>query len=153
MMNLKVCHVTLVQAVSRYSPGRFMAQAISCRPLTEEAWVRSRASQYGTCGGQIDSGTGFSQSYSGFPCQYLPTVTPDAHALSGGITNRPVDGSSSETSPHPIEMNSLSKVQSKYSHLWREENCRNVGPYSRSLSRDSNIPSSNQVCQPLDHEF
>jgi hypothetical protein len=50
--------------------GRAMAQALSHRPLTAEARVRSRVSPCGICGGQSGTGTGFSPSTSGFPCQF-----------------------------------------------------------------------------------
>jgi hypothetical protein len=40
--------------------GRAMAQAVSRRPPTAEARVRSRASPCGICGGQSGTGTGFS---------------------------------------------------------------------------------------------
>jgi hypothetical protein len=46
-----------------------MAQAVSRRPLTAEARVRSRVSPCGICGGQSGIGTGFSPSTSVFPCQ------------------------------------------------------------------------------------
>jgi hypothetical protein len=42
--------------------GRAMAQAVSRRPLTAEAQVRSRVSPCDICGGQSGSGTGFSPS-------------------------------------------------------------------------------------------
>jgi hypothetical protein len=47
--------------------GRAMAQAVSRRSLTAEARVRSRVSQFGICGGQSGTGTGFSPPYFGFP--------------------------------------------------------------------------------------
>jgi hypothetical protein len=39
--------------------GRAMAQAVSRRPLTAEARVRSRVSPCGICGDQSGTGTGF----------------------------------------------------------------------------------------------
>jgi hypothetical protein len=53
-----------------------MAQAVSRRPLTAEARVRSRASLCGICDGQSDTGTGFSPSTSVFPCQFHSTGAP-----------------------------------------------------------------------------
>jgi hypothetical protein len=53
-----------------------MAQAVSRRPLTTEARVQSRISPCGICGGQSGTGTGFSPSASGFPCQYHSTGAP-----------------------------------------------------------------------------
>jgi hypothetical protein len=53
-----------------------MAQAVSRRPLTAEARVRYRASPCGICGGQSGTGTGFSPSTSGFPCQFHSTSAP-----------------------------------------------------------------------------
>jgi hypothetical protein len=44
--------------------GRAMAQAVSRRPLTAEARVRSRVSPCGICGGQSGTGTGFPPSTS-----------------------------------------------------------------------------------------
>jgi hypothetical protein len=44
-----------------------MAQAVSRRPLTAEAWVRFRLGPCGICGGQSGTGTGFSPSTSVFP--------------------------------------------------------------------------------------
>jgi hypothetical protein len=57
-------------------PARAMAQAVSRRPPTAEARVRSRVSPCGTCGGQSDTETGISPSTSVFPCQYHSTGTP-----------------------------------------------------------------------------
>jgi hypothetical protein len=53
-----------------------MAQAVSRRPPTAEARVRSRVSACGICGGQSGTGTGFSPSSSGFPCQFHSTGAP-----------------------------------------------------------------------------
>jgi hypothetical protein len=39
--------------------GRAMAQAVSRRPVTAEAWVGSRVGPCGICGGQSGTGTGF----------------------------------------------------------------------------------------------
>jgi hypothetical protein len=53
-----------------------MAQAVSRRPLTAEARVRSRVSPGEICGGQSGTRTGFSPSTSVFPCQFHSTGTP-----------------------------------------------------------------------------
>jgi hypothetical protein len=51
--------------------GRAMAQVVSRRPLTAEAWVRARVNPCGICGGQSGTGTGFSPSYLVLSCQYI----------------------------------------------------------------------------------
>jgi hypothetical protein len=56
--------------------GRAMAQAVSRRPHTAEACVRSRVSPCEIYGGQSGTGTGFSPSTSVFPCQYHSTDAP-----------------------------------------------------------------------------
>jgi hypothetical protein len=48
--------------------GRAMTQAVSRRPLTAEARVRSRVSPCGICGRQSGTGEDFSPSTSVFPC-------------------------------------------------------------------------------------
>jgi hypothetical protein len=53
-----------------------MAQAVSRRPLTAEARVRSWVGTCGICGGHSGTGTGFSPSTSVFPCQFNSTVAP-----------------------------------------------------------------------------
>ena len=50
-----------------------MAQAVSRRPLTADARVRSRVSPCGMCGGQSGTGTGFSPSNYVFPRQFHST--------------------------------------------------------------------------------
>jgi hypothetical protein len=56
--------------------GRAMAQAVSRRPPTAEARVRSRVSPCGICGGQSGTGTGFSSTTSVLPCQFHSTGAP-----------------------------------------------------------------------------
>jgi hypothetical protein len=53
-----------------------MAYAVSSRPPTAEAQVRSRVSPCGICGGLSGTGTGFPPSTSFFPCQFHATVAP-----------------------------------------------------------------------------
>jgi hypothetical protein len=54
--------------------GRAMAQAVSRRPLTAEARVRSRVSPCGVCGGQSGTGTVFSPSCRFSPVNFIPLV-------------------------------------------------------------------------------
>ena len=56
--------------------GRAMAEAISRRPLTAEARVRSRVSPCGICGGQSGTGTGFSRVLRLF---VVSIITPMLH--------------------------------------------------------------------------
>jgi hypothetical protein len=57
----------------RDKAGRTMAQAVSRRPLTAEARVRSRVSP---CGGQSGAGTGFSPRVLRFSRQFHSTGAP-----------------------------------------------------------------------------
>jgi hypothetical protein len=58
----------------KMNSGLAMAQAISSRPFTEEARVRSRVIPRGIYGGQSGTGTGFSPSTSVLPCQIPPVL-------------------------------------------------------------------------------
>jgi hypothetical protein len=60
----------------RHPLGRAMGEAVSRRPPTAEARVRSRLRPCGICGGQSGTGTGFSPSSSVFPCQFHSTGAP-----------------------------------------------------------------------------
>jgi hypothetical protein len=61
-----------------------MAQAVSRRPLTAEARVRSPVTQYMICGGQSDTGTAFNLSSSVLPCQYHPSMALHTRISNGG---------------------------------------------------------------------
>jgi hypothetical protein len=65
-----------------------MAQAVSRRPLIAEARVRAQINLCGICGGQIDTGTGFSPSSSVFPCLYHSTFVSTPISC-GGCTRCP----------------------------------------------------------------
>jgi hypothetical protein len=60
-----------------------MAQVVNRRPLTAEAQVRVRVFPCEICGGKIGTGTGFSPSFSLFPCQYHSTVALQTHIIWG----------------------------------------------------------------------
>jgi hypothetical protein len=85
-----------------------MAQVVSCRILTTETWVRDRASPCGICGGQSDTGAGFSPSSLFSPDNIIPPWLSLPILLSPGDENRLVGGSGSETQSHPIDMNNIS---------------------------------------------
>jgi hypothetical protein len=65
-----------IEVLKHKASGRAMAQAVSRRPPTAEARVRSRNSPCGICGGQSGTGTGFPTSTSVFPCQFHSTGAP-----------------------------------------------------------------------------
>jgi hypothetical protein len=49
-----------------------MAQAVSCRPLTAEVWVRARVTPCSICVGQSGTATGFSASSLVSPVSIIP---------------------------------------------------------------------------------
>ena len=67
---------TLAYTTSTDWFGRAMAQAVSRRPLSAEARVRSRVSPCEIRGGQSGTGTGFSPSTSAFYCQFHSIGAP-----------------------------------------------------------------------------
>jgi hypothetical protein len=56
--------------------GRVVAQAVSRRLSTAEAWIRSQRSPCGICCEQRGTGTGFSPSSSVLLRQYISTAAP-----------------------------------------------------------------------------
>jgi hypothetical protein len=76
-----------------------MAQVVSRRSLIAEARIRPCIVPCEYCGGQSVTGTGFSPSSSGFPCQYHSTGSTDSYTTVG-LKTRPAGGSSSETYSH-----------------------------------------------------
>ena len=69
--------LTYINSICRHSAlvcfVRFPQQT---RPLTVEARFRSKVSPCEICGGQSDTGTGFSPNTSVFPCQYHSISAP-----------------------------------------------------------------------------
>jgi hypothetical protein len=63
--------------------GRAVAQVVSRRPLTVEAWVRAWVNPCGISGGQSGNGTGFSLSSSVFPSIYHSIVPLQTHNIWG----------------------------------------------------------------------
>jgi hypothetical protein len=63
-----------------------MAQAVSRRPLT----LRAQVNPCGICGGQNDTGTGFSLISSVLSCQYHSTVALRNHISSVELIEGPL---------------------------------------------------------------
>jgi hypothetical protein len=76
--------VILKMATNQPRLGRAMAQAVSRRPLTAEARVRTRLSPCGICSGQSDTGSDFSPSSSVSFCQYHFSVSLHTRTSCGG---------------------------------------------------------------------
>jgi hypothetical protein len=60
-----------------------VAQVVYHWPVTTEAQVLTWCSPYGICGGQSDTGTGFSLSSVVLPYQYHSTVAHYTHISPG----------------------------------------------------------------------
>jgi hypothetical protein len=77
----------------------------SWQHLTTEAWVCVQASLCGVCGGQSDTETGFSLSFS-FPLSVSFCCGSPYSYITWRMKSRPVGGCSSETQSYAIDMNS-----------------------------------------------
>jgi hypothetical protein len=76
----------------RWNLGRVVAQAVSCRLLTETNQVRDRIRSCGICGGRNGTEEVSSECF-GFPCQSSHQLRHTHHASSGAhITGQPNDG-------------------------------------------------------------
>jgi hypothetical protein len=73
----------MAPSLLRPALARAMAQAVSRRPLTAEARVRSRVSPCGICDGQSGPGTGFPRVLRFSPVNFIPPVL---HYLEKGNT-------------------------------------------------------------------
>jgi hypothetical protein len=71
----------LAQTSKSWEQGRAMAQAVSRRPPTAEARVRSRVGPCGICSGQSGTGTGFPLSISFHRCSITRKRTKNNHHL------------------------------------------------------------------------
>jgi hypothetical protein len=69
--------------------GRAVAQAVSRRPLTAEARVRSRVVPCGICGGRSVTGTGFSPSSTGPPLKWKSRKILIIIIFFTGLHNKP----------------------------------------------------------------
>jgi hypothetical protein len=85
-LNVVALYVLILSRKATTAEGRAMAQAVSRRPPTAEAWAQSRFGPCGICGGQSGIDTGFSPSTSVFPCQFHSTGAP---LLGKGLHNKP----------------------------------------------------------------
>jgi hypothetical protein len=69
-------YILFIIIIIKAIEGRAMPQAVSRRPVSAEARVRSRVIPCGICGGQSSTETGFPPSTSGFPCEFHSTGAP-----------------------------------------------------------------------------
>jgi hypothetical protein len=81
--------------------GRATAQTVSRRRLTTESQVRDQANPCGICDGQSDFGIVF----FGFLLSVSFHRVSQHLYITWRMNNRLVDGSSSQTQSHPIDMN------------------------------------------------
>jgi hypothetical protein len=91
-------------------------KAVSCQPLNAKAWVCAWVSPRGICGGQSDSGTGFSLRSSVFPSVLFHCGSPYWYIIRG-MNKRSTGGCSSETQSHPIDINMVNNI------WWRKQHC------------------------------
>jgi hypothetical protein len=69
---------------------RAISQAVSCRPVPSEAWIRARVSPSGICGGLSGTGTcSYPRSWV-FPCQDHSATALHTHVSTGGLTIGPL---------------------------------------------------------------
>jgi hypothetical protein len=85
-----------------------MAQVVSRRLFTAEAWVRFRVSPCGICDGQSGTGTGFSCEFFGFPLSISIHCDPIViQYIIWRMNSRPANGRSSETRSQHIDVNNV----------------------------------------------
>jgi hypothetical protein len=87
-----------------------MAEGVSRRHLSAEAWVRTRIIPCGICDEQSGSGTGLFSSSSVSPLSVI-LLWLFTLIISWGTSNSPVTGRSSETHSRSIDM---SKTTTKF---------------------------------------
>jgi hypothetical protein len=122
-------------------------------PPIVEAWVRSRVTPRGICGGQSGTGEGFSQSSSVFPCQYHSTVALQTHII-WGMNNRHFGGHSSETLSHPIDIdnNNLPPVRPITRQVkWHRQYQANIANYGHH--RNPVLSLLDTHCHMQIHEY
>jgi hypothetical protein len=75
-----IAEVWVCTSAVGFLQGRAMAQAVSRRPLTAEAWFRARVNPCGIYGGQSGSGTDFFPSSSVFSVNIItPSLSNPCH--------------------------------------------------------------------------